>query len=320
MNLINSQVRDLSIKALRKHLASRNWLYIVKLVSFVAVIILVVLLLVAMESSRRVVARLTRWDCPVPSHTPATVGLAQYEVVQIQLQPGQALTAWYVPSRNGAAVLLLQGHWTGRDGMLAEAEVLARNGYGVMLLDPHTCAGPNVTHTMGQAEINDVAAAVKFLRQRPDVTEGRVGVLGFSMGGVIALESAARIAEIRAVVAEGNFDELSPHITPHLTQNSFVQGLLQQFTVLFYRYYTGLDPNQVRPIESVARIAPRPLLLIAGEDEIEANRTLAQFEAAGHPKELWVVPEVGHGGYQQQWPVEYEQRVVEFLNRFLLGF
>lgn len=295
-----------------------KWSYILKLTAFAVIIILLGLTLMVAEISRRIVTGLTIWDCPVPSRTPADIGLTHYQTVQIQPQPGQTLTGWYLPSQNGAAVLLLQGHWTARDGMLPEAGILARHGYGVMLLDPHPCAGPGVVHTMGQAEIADIAAAVKFMRQQPDIIGDRMGVLGFSIGGVLAVESAARLPEIKAVVAEGNFDDLTTNITPRGARETLVGSLVQGFIVFFFRYYTGTDPALVRPIDSVAKISPRPLFFIAGEYEAEANRTQAQFEAAGQPKELWLVPQVGHGGYGDRWPEEYERRIAGFFNEHLL--
>ena len=275
------------------------------------------------------------WDCPAPVHTPADIGLDNYEVVQIRPQPGQTLTAWYIPSQNEASVLLIQGHWTARDGMLADAELLARHGYGVMLLDPHPCAGPDVVHTMGHDEVADVAAAVKFMQQQPDIAGDKIGVLGFSIGGVIAIESAAQIPKIQAVVLQGNFHDLVTNFTPHLwinitpnlaviiaprgAQDGIMGSIIHQLMLFFYRYYTGLDPNLVKPIDSIAKISPRSLFLIAGQGEIMANNTQAQFEAAGQPKELWIVPEVGHGGYQQRWPEEYEERVIDFFDRSLLN-
>lgn len=296
-----------------------NWPYFLKLTIFTVIIVLLGAILIMAEASRRLVTYLTLWDCPTPSRTPAEVGLTDYRTIQIQPQPGQRLTAWYVPSQNGAAILLLQGHWMARDGMLPEAQILVRHGYGVMLLDPHPCAAPGTVHTMGQAEVADVAAAVKFMRQQPDVVGGKIGVLGFSMGGVIAVESAARLPEIRAVVAEGNFDDLVSDITPRGAADTLVGRLVQRFIVFFFRYYTGVDPASIRPIEVVAKINPRPIFFIAGEYEAEANRTQAQFDAAGQPKELWLVPEVNHGGYGARWPEEYENRIVEFFNRVLLA-
>lgn len=284
---------------------------------FALALILAALLLVIIESSRRLAAGLTVWDCPLPGRTPADAGLLHYSDVRLQVQPGQFLTAWYVPSQNGAAVLLLQGHGAARDGLLAEAALLARHGYGVMLLDPHPCAGPGAAHTLGQAEVLDVAAAVKFLQQQPDVSGAGIGVLGYSVGGVIALQSAARLPEIRAVLAQGNFHDLAANITPRVARDNPVGPLVRFFVLWFYRYYTGFDAALVRPIESAAAISPRPVFFIAGQAEAEANRTLAQFEAAGPPKELWLVPEVGHGGYLERWPAEYERRVVGFFDRYL---
>jgi hypothetical protein len=300
-------------------LSNLKWSYVFKLTAFTIVVILIASVLLMAEVSRRIVAHLTVWDCPLPAHTPAEVGLANYQTVQLQLQPNQTLTAWYVPSQNGASILLLQGHWMARDGRLPEAVMLTQHGYGVMMLDPHPCLGPGVTHTMGHDEVTDVAAAVEFMKQQPDVVEGKVGIDGFSIGGVIAVESAARNPDIRAVVTEGNFHELTPNITPRGVEGSPVAGLVKLFIIFFYRYYAGADPDLVKPIESVTKINPRPLFLIAGEGEAEENHTLAQFEAAGQPKELWIVPEVSHGGYWQRWPEEYEERVVGFFDQYLLG-
>jgi pimeloyl-ACP methyl ester carboxylesterase len=297
-----------------------KWRYIFKILGFAVIITLLGFVLFTAEMSRRNVVGLTVWACPRPGRTPAEVGLTGYQTVQLEPQPAQTLTAWYVPAKNGAAVLLLQGHWTARDGMLPEAEMLARHGYGVMLLDPHPCAGPAAVHTMGQAEVQDVAAAIQFLQQQLDIIDGNIGILGFSIGGVIAVESAARLPEIRAVVAQGNFDDLTTNITPRGSGDTLVGRLTQGFIVFFFQYYTGVDPASVRPIDSVARISPRPILFIAGEGEAEANRTQAQFEAAGQPKDLWLVPEVGHGGYGNRWPEEYERRVVEFFDKSLLEF
>lgn len=302
----------------RSLLSNLKWPYVFKLTGFTIGVILIALILLLAETSRRIVAHLTVWDCPQPTRTPAEVGLPNYQTVQIQPRPNQTLTAWYIPSQNGASILEVQGHWTARDGRLPEAVMLARHGYGVILLDPHPCLEPGVNHTMGYAEVADVAAAVEFMKQQPDVIDGKIGVHGFSIGGVIAIESAARIPDIQVVVAEGNFHDLTTNITPRNVEGGLVRELVKWFVVLFYRYYTGVDPDLVRPIDSVTKINPRPIFLIAGEDEAIANHTPAQFEAAGQPKELWIVPEVGHGGYWQRWPEEYEEKIIGFFDRYLI--
>jgi uncharacterized protein len=66
---------------------------------------------------------------PLGSATPARYGLAYHDVA-LRTADGVRLSAWYIPSRNGAAVVLLPGSGSTRSAVLAQAEVLARHGYG----------------------------------------------------------------------------------------------------------------------------------------------------------------------------------------------
>jgi pimeloyl-ACP methyl ester carboxylesterase len=55
------------------------------------------------------------------------------------------------------------------------------------------------------------------------------------------------------------------------------------------------------------------VLLIFGEYAADRAQAEAQYAAAQEPKEMWIVPGAGHGGYSQADPAEYQQRVLEFL-------
>ena len=67
------------------------------------------------------------------------------------------------------------------------------------------------------------------------------------------------------------------------------------------------------------RIAPRPVLLIAGgvgaPDEIPANR--AYRDAGGPTTQLWELPDAGHTGGLRTHPAAYERRTTAFLDRAL---
>ena len=54
-----------------------------------------------------------------------------YEDVSFTTSDGLTLQGWYVPSRNGAAVI----SFPGRKGPQQPARMLARHGYGVLLFD-----------------------------------------------------------------------------------------------------------------------------------------------------------------------------------------
>jgi hypothetical protein len=61
------------------------------------------------------------------------------------------------------------------------------------------------------------------------------------------------------------------------------------------------------------------LLVYAGHGQGGEDLSPDYFAAAGDPKELWEIPEAGHTGGLAARPQEYEERVVGFLDRALLG-
>lgn len=70
----------------------------------------------------------------------------------------------------------------------------------------------------------------------------------------------------------------------------------------------------------VARIAPRPVFLIYAENGGGGEELTPQYyAAAAQPKQQWLVPGAGHTGGLATHPEEYEQRVIEFFDRGLLG-
>jgi len=75
------------------------------------------------------------------------------------------------------------------------------------------------------------------------------------------------------------------------------------------------------PVLAVARIAPRPLLIIHGEDDatVPVHHAEMLYEAAGEPKELWRLAGVGHVGAYFADRAEYIDRVTSFFRSALAG-
>ena len=74
--------------------------------------------------------------------------------------------------------------------------MLVRHGYGVLLLEPRGQGG-------SQGDVNrwagdrDLRAAAAYLVDRPDVDSGRIGAIGFSIGGEVA-RSGGAVAGLRS--------------------------------------------------------------------------------------------------------------------------
>jgi dienelactone hydrolase len=240
------------------------------------------------------------------------------EPIVIETARGYRLRAWLARGDRypEVVIVVLPGTSGNTQFALPDAALLARAGFGTLLYEHRSCADPELIHTGGYLESDDLVSAVEFLRARPDVQH--VGVLGFSAGGTAALLAAARTSRIEAVVAMGGFSSLEADILTARAASGLVDRTILQMVVFSLGYEMGVAPSDVSPAAHIAEIHPRPVLLIYGEHE--AHHGQALFSAARDPKELWIVPGVGHGGYREAFPREYEARIDGFfLSAFHLG-
>lgn len=253
----------------------------------------------------------------VDDRTPAYLHLTFAEV-SFTTADGVRLSGWYIPSTNGAAVAVLHGSGSTRSGVLDQAGVLARRGYGVLLYDDRghgRSAGAGMD--FGWWGDLDVAAAVSYLASRPDVEPGRIGVLGLSMGGEQAINAAATDQRIRAVVAEGVQPKLpadTPQRPPGL--EGFTERAVDVISFATARLLTQA-PAPLPQRQAVAALAPRPLLLIAGEGEIPAARALQAV--APSTVSLWELPDTPHTAGLARHRDEWTARVTAFFDANLSG-
>ncbi len=253
--------------------------------------------------------------------TPADRDLAYLDVTY-RTSDGVTISAWYVPSSNRAAVILLHGAGSTRSAVLDHAVVLARHGYGVLLADArgHGRSGGRAMD-FGWYGDRDIGAAVSYLVTRPDVDASRIAAVGLSMGGEEAVGAAGRDSRIRAVVGEGVTNRTYAD-KGWLAENYGLRGWLQQRVdwVLYTAtdLLTAADPP-VALRDAVARAAPRPVLLIAAGDVADEAAAARWIQSASPTTvAVWVVPGAGHTGGLHVQPEEWEARVTSFLDQALI--
>jgi uncharacterized protein len=238
---------------------------------------------------------------------------APFEEVAFQTRDGLQLKGWYVASKNRAAVIAFPG----RRGPQRQTRMLARHGYGVLLFDRRgegeSEGDPNV---FGWAGTRDLAAAVDFLRTRPDVDRDRIGGIGLSVGGEVLLQAAAESDDFAAVVSEGagiRSVREAVGLGWGKSLDVFISGMATAGTALF--------GNDVPPpsLEALApRIAPRPVLFIYATHGQGGEELNVDFHAAANkPKALWEITKGKHTGGIEAEPAEYERRVVGFFDEAL---
>lgn len=127
---------------------------------------------------------------------------AGFQEVSLTSEDGVSLAGWYAPPENGAVVILLHGAGGSREALRPYAELLVRDGYGVLALDLHGHGeSDGSANRLGWEGTRDVGAAIAFLKTKPEVR--KIGGLGLSMGGEVLLGAASTYPEIAAIVAEG---------------------------------------------------------------------------------------------------------------------
>lgn len=230
---------------------------------------------------------------------------------------GVTLPAWYYPSHNGAAVIALGGQGGALGENLPPIDVLLDNGYGVLQIGSRACAASPAPITLGGDEIFDAEAGFNFLLTRPEVDAEKIGLFGFSMGGVGAIRAAARNEDFAAVSAEGGFYNLGADIVEAEAKKSIPRSVFLYTIAGVYWARTGHNPWKLSPIDDLPTISPREVFLIYGEKEIDSGRGREQYEAAREPKSLWVVSQGAHGQNHVVAPQEYRQRVLDFFDRAL---
>jgi uncharacterized protein len=243
------------------------------------------------------------------------LGTRNVEDVELHTSDGLTLEGSYVPSENGAAVIVAFG----RKGTQDPARMLARHGYGVLIFDRRgegeSDGDPN-PYAWDEGEL-DLIAAIEFLKRRPDVDRGRIGGIGLSVGGETFLQAAAGTDDLGAVVSEGATSRSGGELDS-VPGSPWAQVAFNQVVTAGTAVFGNASPPE-HLIDQVAQISPRAIFLIyspevGGGEEERFNR--AYYGAARRPKVIWGVAG-GHVGARDARPAQYERRVTGFFDQAL---
>jgi fermentation-respiration switch protein FrsA (DUF1100 family) len=237
----------------------------------------------------------------------------QHENIGLTTEDGLKLAAWYTPPKNGIVILVAHGHASARPEDIYA--LFASHGYGVLAWDfrAHGDSEGDFT-SLGYYEVLDVKAALDYARAQPGVKH--VGGWGGSMGAATMIRSAAKHPEIEAIVADSAFPTLVDELDFRVPF-----PVIRPLIGFFAEWQTGFDMNDVRPVDDVALISPRPIFFIQGMQDgaIPANSAQRIYDAAGEPKQLWMEPDAIHLGMYSSHPDKYTEKVIGFFDQYLAG-
>ncbi|MGE3858168.1 MAG: alpha/beta hydrolase [Dehalococcoidia bacterium] len=210
-------------------------------------------------------------------------------------------------------VVLMHGYGGTRDVMLPYADFLSQAGFHVFFFDARGVGhSARVEVTFGERERLDVLGAIDYLSKRPEVDQERIAIMGVELGGSVAIMAAAEDPRVASVVVEAPYASLEVALQDALERVVAVPGFLRPLTTYLVKRRIAEDIDDRAPIEAVARLGDRPLLIIEDSGG-RTEQTRAIFAAAPPSRTLWVAHGADLGGGLQEFPNEYVTRVVEFL-------
>jgi len=250
--------------------------------------------------------------------SPAEVGL-DFEEITFPAADGLALRGWWVPCLGADRVIIqLHGQGGSMDPDIQYLPAWHAAGFNVLLFDFRAHGrSPGNFSTVGYLERQDVQGVVRFV-----LAKGlrRIGLLGFSMGGIVSMLAAPICPEVKAVVSDGGPTRLRTALREWCAERHIprpIGAFLVWLVLCGVSLRLGVNIFRYEPVNWVGRIAPRPILFIHGERDPYCPDFDDLWTAAQPVKEIWRVSEAEHVTASQQFPEEHHRRVIEFFDKYL---
>jgi fermentation-respiration switch protein FrsA (DUF1100 family) len=178
------------------------------------------------------------------------------------------------------------------------AERIYREGFAVLLFN-FRGAGASGGNFDILGWTRDLSAAIDYLWTLPQIDKTRLALVGFSGGAAVSVYIAAqdkRVSAVAACACPAEFSFTQTGQEPVLLEHFRSVGIIKDasFPPDVRRWLDGF--RRVSPVNYVAGIAPRPLLLVHGSDDdvVAVSHAHRLYARAGDPKQLVIVDRAGH--------------------------
>jgi uncharacterized protein len=274
-----------------------------------------------------------------PALNPGTLGLAYEDVRFPAREDGLQIAGWYIPSeQNQQAIILVHGRDNSRsngfvDHFVNFAGSLHQAGFSVLLIDLRGHGeSADARFTFGIKERWDVEGAVDWLEEQ-GYQPGKIGVLGYSLGGASVIGAAAEEQDIGAIWVDSSFADIASVIERNWQTESGLPQVFVYSAEWMIRVLYGYDIAASRPVDEIGAIAPRPVFIAhCQQDPMIPVAHMERLLAAAPEAQSWlisncdqatlaepIVPEKYNGhaiGYSLQ-PKDYARRVIAFFTESL---
>ena len=244
---------------------------------------------------------------------PAHFGLP-FEDITLKTSDGLDLKGWFIPQANSdKAIVALHGYPADK-GDILPALLFLHSDFNLLFFDfRYFGESQGLYTTAGAKEVQDLLAALQFLKGRGFQ---RIGVWGFSLGGAVALMTAGESGDIKAIVSESSYAELSLMARETYRYLFFLKHPLASLTGLWAKLFLGVDIHEASPAKKIKNSQLPVLLIHSTTDQVIpfSHALLLKEALRNNPQaEFWFKPGLTHG----ELGGEHETRIKAFFQKHL---
>lgn len=222
----------------------------------------------------------------------------------------ERLHAWFFPADDPVGTVV---HCHGNAGNISAhfkfVAWLPACGWNVLCFD-YRGYGRSSGKVTRAGTIEDTHAAIAFARALPSVDPKRLCVVGQSLGGSVAIAALTQADHgVCGLCIDGAFSSYRIEAEFVARQSWLLRGGARLLCRM-------LISDEYSPINCADRLGALPKLFICGDEDrtVDYRQTVALYERASDPKELWVIKGSGHTEALTGEIPGGRERVVSFLH------
>lgn len=265
-----------------------------------AALYIVISVLIALQQDRLVFPAPSDY----PKLTPKVLGIP-FEDLHIPVNGTDQIHAWYIPSANPLAEVILYFHgnaYTIEDALNGEVRDLRDTGANLLIVDYRGYGSSSPGQANGVRACDDGRAAVRYLTEQRHIHIEDIVIVGRSIGTGVATQLALENPSAAGLIL------LSPLTSVYAVAR-------QNKTMRWLPLELMGSRNKLDTLSKIGQIH-MPVLLIVGTQDVLTPPWMAQtlFEQANQPKQIHVVPGAGHNDLWDVGGRDLIARLTTFLN------
>ncbi|WP_276814160.1 alpha/beta hydrolase [Desulfurococcus amylolyticus] len=257
---------------------------------------------------------------------PGDLGL-QYTSIDVVTRDNTRLKGWLIKGGKASTIIVLHGYTASKYNetyIKPVVKLLSDEGYNILVYDQRGHGESEEAYTtLGYREVDDLKDVIEWLRRSHPEIAGKIGVIGYSMGGAVVLMYATKYGGVDAYIAD------SPYIDVFESGKRWIKRSkepLRSMLLLVFPLIVKFTEGRVRVKSEELRLYKyaktlkdnRILVIIGGRDDLvdvsEVTRFVEEARQAGAEVELWITDSM-HVRSIITNPGEYREKVIGFLER-----